>query len=315
MVRAGATEEQIDVARQFIDMYPEFELAATAEEVVKAMAAGRIASMLGIEGGHAIENSISALRVYYDLGVRYMTLTHNVTLDWADAASDEARHGGLTGFGREVIAEMNRLGMLVDLSHVSPATMSDALDASLAPVIFSHSSARAVTDHVRNVPDSILTRLPDNGGIVMVTFVTSFVSEPLRRWGVMRDSIRDHARKAGASEAAVEQLLAEFDADNPRPTATVSDVADHIEHVRAVAGLEHVGIGADYDGISSTPEGLEDVSTYPVLVDELLQRGWTAAEIGQLTSGNILRVLSEAEQVAQRLKIETTPSAARLDDR
>lgn len=307
--------EQVDVARQFIDMYPEFQLTATASEVETAMAAGRIASMLGLEGGHAIENSISALRIYFDLGVRYMTLTHNVTLDWADAASDEARHGGLTGFGEEVVGEMNRLGMLVDLSHVSPATMSDALDVSLAPVIFSHSSARALTDHVRNVPDSILARLPDNGGVVMVTFVTSFVSEPLRRWGVARDSLRQAARSRGATEAEVEEVTAEFEASTARPVATVSDVADHIEHVRAVAGLDHVGIGADYDGISTTPEGLDDVSAYPILINELLERGWSESEIGQLTNGNILRVLRQAEEVAQRLKIETAPSAARLDDR
>jgi membrane dipeptidase len=307
--------EQVDVARQFIAMYPELELTETAEEVETAMASGQIASMLGLEGGHAIENSISALRIYFDLGVRYMTLTHNVTLDWADAASDEARHGGLTGFGEEVVGEMNRLGMLVDLSHVSPATMSDALDVSLAPVIFSHSSARALTDHVRNVPDSILARLPENGGVVMVTFVTSFVSEPLRSWYVAGDSIRRAARDRGASEADVDQTTAEFEADHPRPVATVSDVADHIEHVRAVAGIDHVGIGADYDGISSTPEGLEDVSAYPVLIAELLDRGWTDTELGQLTNGNILRVLRQAEEVAQRLKIEMAPSVSRLDDR
>jgi membrane dipeptidase len=307
--------EQVDVARQFIAMYPELELAESAGDVERIMSAGRIASMLGLEGGHAIENSVSALRVYFDLGVRYMTLTHNVTLDWADAASDSARHDGLTGFGEDVVGEMNRLGMLVDLSHVSPATMSDAIDVSLAPVIFSHSSARALTDHVRNVPDSILARLPENGGIVMVTFVTSFVSEPLRQWFVRRDSLRDAARENGADEAEVDRITDAFEVENPRPVATVADVADHIEHVRDVAGIDHVGIGADYDGISSTPEGLDDVSSYPVLIAELQSRGWSEEALGKLTNGNILRVLRDAEEVAQRLRVERAPSTARLDER
>ncbi len=306
--------EQIDVARRFIDKYPELELTGTADEVEAAMASGRIGSVLGMEGGHAIENSISALRIYYDLGVRYMTLTHNVTLAWADAASDEARHGGLTRFGEEVVGEMNRLGMLVDLSHVSPATMSDALNVSSAPVIFSHSSARALTDHVRNVPDSILARLPENGGVVMVTYVPTFVSEPLRLWSVQRDSVGRTTQESGGDREDANAAMLKFEMENPRPQATVADVVDHIEHVRDVAGIDHVGLGADFDGISSTPVGLEDVSTYPALVTELLRRGWTDGEIGKLTNGNVLRALREAENVAVRLQLESTPSTLRLSE-
>jgi membrane dipeptidase len=307
--------EQLDIARRFIQKYPELVLTGTAAEVETAMKDGRIASMLGLEGGHAIENSISALRVYYDLGVRYMTLTHNVTLAWADAASDEARHDGLTGFGEDVVREMNRMGMLVDLSHVSPATMSDALDVSQAPVIFSHSSARALTDHVRNVPDSILTRLPENGGLVMITFVPSFVSEELRQWQVQRRSVGEAAIAAGGGVPAARAAAQEFMAEHPLPRATIADVADHIEHVRDMAGIDHVGLGADFDGIGSTPVGLEDVSTYPALITELVRRGWPDGDIGKLTSGNILRVLREAETVAARLQRETPPSTRRLDER
>ena len=307
--------EQVDIARRLIRKYPELELTGTAAEVETAMKAGRIASLLGLEGGHAIENSISALRVYYDLGVRYMTLTHNVTLAWADAASDEALHDGLTGFGEDVVREMNRIGMLVDLSHVSPATMSDALDVSQAPVIFSHSSARALTDHVRNVPDSILTRLQENGGLVMVTFVPSFVSEQLRQWHVQRRSVGEAAIASGGGVPEARAAAEEFMAENPLPRATIADVADHIEHVRDVAGIDHVGLGADFDGIGSTPVGLEDVSTYPALITELVRRGWPDAEIAKLTNGNILRVLREAEIVAARLQLETPPSTRRLDER
>ena len=224
-----------------------------------------------MEGGHAIENSLGALRAYYDLGARYMTLTHNVTLDWADAASDSARHDGLTEFGKEVVREMNRLGMLVDLSHTSPATMSDALDVAQAPVIFSHSNARALADHPRNVPDSILRRLPANGGVVMVTFVPGFVT----------------ARGA---------------------EATLSMVADHIEHIRRVAGADHVGIGGDFDGISVVVKGLEDVSTYPALFAELARRGWPDGDLRKLAGENILRVMDRAESVSARLRRTTPPS-------
>ena len=291
--------EQIDVARRVIARYPRLELVGTADAAEKSMAEGRIASLLGLEGGHAIDNSLPLLRVYYDLGARYMTLTHNVTLDWADAASDTARSDGLSEFGEQVVAEMNRLGMLVDLSHVSPATMHDALDVSEAPVIFSHSSARALTDHVRNVPDDVLRRLPANGGLVMVTFVPSFVNEPLRRWNVRRTALSDSLAAVGVSDAESDAADEAYVRDHPRPVATIADVADHVEHVRDVAGLDHVGIGADYDGISSTPVGLEDVSTYPRLIAELLRRGWSEPEVAQLTQGNALRVLRRAEEVAE----------------
>lgn len=304
--------EQIDVARRVIERYPELELVGTADEAEAAMEEGRIASMLGLEGGHALGNSISLLRVYYDLGARYMTLTHNVTLDWADAATDTRRHGGLTGFGEDVVREMNRLGMLVDLSHVSPATMHDALDVTEAPVIFSHSSARALTDHVRNVPDDVLARMADNGGLVMVTIVPSFVSEPLRRWGVHQDSLRDELEAAGASDDEVREAIEAFRLANPRPDATIADVADHIEHVRDVAGIDHVGIGADYDGIGSTPVGLEDASTYPMLIAELLRRGWSEADLAKLTNENAFRVLRAAEAVAGRLQAERAPDVGRL---
>lgn len=289
-VKQGAAKtqlEQIDIARQFIARYPDvFELALTASDVERIFGAGKIASLLGMEGGHAIENSLGALRAYYDLGARYMTLTHNGTLDWADAASDSARHGGLTPFGEEVVREMNRLGMLVDLSHVSPATMSDVLNVARAPVIFSHSSARALTDHVRNVPDSILQRLPGNGGIVMVTFVPSFVSEKVRTYRGPRDSA---------------------------PNATITDVADHIEHVRKVAGVDHVGIGSDFDGIDRGPDGLEDVSKFPALFAELARRGWTDEELRKLAGENLLRVLREAERVARILQRERGPSTATIE--
>jgi membrane dipeptidase len=269
--------EQIDIARQFIAMYPEkFQLALTARGVRDAFAKKRIGSLLGMEGGHAIENSLGALRAYYDLGARYMTLTHNVTLDWADAASDSARHDGLTEFGKEVVREMNRLGMLVDLSHVSPATMSDALDVAEAPVIFSHSNARAIADVPRNVPDSILRRLPANGGVVMITFVPGFISR--------------------------------------EPGATLSHVADHIEHVRRVAGADHVGIGGDFDGISQVIKGLEDVSTYPALFAELARRGWSDTDLRKLAGQNILRVMEKAESTAARLKRTRLASTKTIEE-
>jgi membrane dipeptidase len=280
--------EQFDIARRVVAKYPEtFQWALTAAAIRRSFAAGRIGSLLGLEGGHAIENSLGALRVYYDLGARYMTLTHNVTLDWADAAGDSAKHGGLTRFGEEVVREMNRLGMLVDLSHVSPGTMSDALNVTEAPVIFSHSNARAVTNHRRNVPDSILARLPRNGGVVMVTFVTSFASEAYRVWS-----------DSGTSPPR-----------GPRPRITISDVADHLDHIRKVAGVNHVGIGSDFDGIDETIEGLGDVSTFPALFAELARRGWTEAELRKLAGENLLRVLAQAETVAARLRRTRPPSA------
>ena len=306
--------EQIDIARRVIAKYPELQWALTANAVRAATGSGKIGSLLGLEGGHAIENSLNALRAYYDLGARYMTLTHNVTLDWADAALDSARHGGLTGFGREVVREMNRLGMLVDLSHVSPATMSDALDVTAAPVIFSHSAARALVDHPRNVPDSILARMPTNGGVVMVPFVTAFVSKAVKADDDELQSMTAAATQRLAGDtAAVRREVAAWRAAHPRPKARLAEVADVIDHVRKVAGTDHVGIGGDFDGIDENVVGLEDVSTYPALFAELARRGWSEADLRKLAGGNVLRVLRQAELVSARLKRERAPSNATIE--
>jgi membrane dipeptidase len=291
--------EQIDIARRLIAKYPdELQLALSADDVVAARKAGKVASLIGMEGGHAIENSLGVLRMYYALGARYLTLTHNVTTDWADAALDEAKHDGLTAFGRDVVREMNRLGMIVDLSHVSPATMSDVLDVTVAPVIFSHSSARALMDVARNVPDSILARMPKNGGVVMVTFVGSFLTDRgMPEWNRLErealTGITDTTAQRRAREA--------FEKQHPKPRATVADVADHIAHVRQVAGIDHVGLGGDYDGTSELPVGMDDVSTYPVLFAELIRRGWSDADLLKLAGGNILRVLREVERTRDGL--------------
>ncbi len=287
--------EQIDIARRVMAKYPErLAYASSAADLRAAFQRGRIGGVLGMEGGHAIENSLGALRAFYDLGARYMTLTHNQTLDWADAATGVQRHGGLTAFGKEVVREMNRLGMLVDLSHVAPSVMSQALDVSEAPVIFSHSNARALADHPRNVPDSILKRLPKNGGIVMVTFVPGFTSQAVVEWNRTPAA----QRPAGASA----------------PKATLVQVADHIEQIRKVAGIDHVGIGGDFDGISEVVEGLEDVSTYPALFAELSRRGWGEADLRKLAGENILRVFSQAEQVAVRLRATRAPSTKTIGE-
>jgi membrane dipeptidase len=286
--------EQIDIARRVIAKYPEMEWTLRSAQIAPAIARGRIGSLLGLEGGHAIENSLNLLRTYYDMGARYMTLTHNVTLDWADAALDSARHGGLTEFGREVVREMNRLGMLVDLSHVSPGTMSDALDVTTAPVIFSHSAARQLVDHKRNVPDSILARLPKNGGVVMVTFVPGFVS---------------NAVKADEDLSA----LPGWRATHPRPRALMTEVADMIDHVKKVAGVDHVGIGSDFDGISEVVIGLEDVSTFPTLFAELARRGWSQADLQKLSGGNVIRALRQAEIAATRAQNQRPASNATIE--
>src|SRR5690349_14939059 len=302
--------EQIDIARRVIAKYPErLQWALTADAVRASFKAGKIGSLLGLEGGHAIENSLGALRVYYELGARYMTLTHNVTLDWADAALDSAKHGGLTNFGKEVVHEMNRMGMLVDLSHVSPGTMSDALDATEAPVIFSHSGSRALVDHPRNVPDSILARLPKNGGVVMVPFVTSFISKDVKEWGDRQAAAQADARRRFPNDTAgVRHAVDEWNRANPQPKATLSQVADVIEHVRKVAGVDHVGIGSDFDGITDLVVGLEDVSKFPDLFAELARRGWSDADLRKLAGENVLRVLKQAEAVSARLKKERPPS-------
>jgi membrane dipeptidase len=306
--------EQIDIARRMIEKYPQLEWAPDASAVRAAMKRGKIASLLGLEGGHAIENSLALLREYYARGARYMTLTHNVTLDWADAALDSAKHHGLTPFGREVVREMNRLGMLVDLSHVSPGTMSAALDVTEAPVIFSHSGARALVDHPRNVPDSILARVPKNGGVVMVPFVTSFVSKAV--WAddqALTAETAAAAKRHPSDSAAARAEVDRWRAQHPRPKATISDVADVIEHVRNVAGVDHVGIGSDFDGITDNVVGLEDVSKYPAIFAELARRGWSDADLAKLADGNVLRVLKQAEVVAARLKKTRPASNARIE--
>jgi membrane dipeptidase len=307
--------EQFDIARRMIAHYPDrLALALTANDIERNFKRGRIASLLGMEGGHVIENSLGALRSYYDLGARYLTLTHNVTLDWADAALDTARHDGLTEFGREVVREMNRLGMLVDLSHVSPAVMSEALDVTEAPVIFSHSSARALTDHPRNVPDSILKRLPKNGGIVMLTFVPAFVSPEAAKWDAQARDNWERLKATVSDTAEQRRLNDEWKAAHPQPKATLKQVADHIEHVREVAGVNHVGIGSDFDGIDTTPEGLEDVSKFPELFAELIRRDWSDRDLKKLAGQNMLRVLRTAEATAARLRKTREPSTKTIED-
>ena len=306
--------EQIELARRMIAKYPErLVFAGTEADVRRAFANRKIGSLLGMEGGHAIENSLETLRAYHALGARYMTLTHNVTLDWADAALDSARHGGLTPFGREVVREMNRLGMLVDLSHVSPGVMSNALDVTASPVIFSHSASRELVGHLRNVPDSILRRLPANGGVVMVPFVTAFVAK-----AVFEDDneiarvTADLRRRLPGDTAAQRREFDAWRAAHLRPRASMADVADHIDHVRKVAGVNHVGIGSDFDGITETVAGLEDVSTFPALFAELARRGWSDADLRKLAGENVLRVLKRAEVVAARLQRERPASIATI---
>jgi len=293
--------EQIDLVHRMCAKYPAtFAMARTAADVERNFKAARISCLIGIEGGHAIENSLGALREFARLGVRYMTLTHWETLDWADAATDSAKHGGLTPFGEDVVREMNRVGMLVDLSHVSDGTMSDALRVSRAPVIFSHSSARALDNHVRNVPDSILMLLAKNGGVVMTNFAPDYVSEELRRFSESLQQKAAALRAAGMDSLAVRDSLTAWRAAAPK--ATLAQVADHVEYLRKVAGVDHVGIGSDFDGISSVPAGLEDVSKFPDLIAELLRRGWTETDVKKVAGLNTLRVLREAERVAREMQ-------------
>ena len=294
-----AVLEQIDLTRRMIAAYPDtFELALTADDVDRVFAAGRIASLLGAEGGHSINESLGVLRMLYALGVRYMTLTHNNNTPWADSATDEPAVGGLNDFGREVVREMQRIGMLVDLSHVAPATMHAALDVATAPVIFSHSSARAVCDCPRNVPDDVLVRLAANDGVCMVTFVPNFVAQEAADWttGVKEEMVRRGLDPRNMKEFF--GLLPEWEATHPRPGATLAQVADHIEHVRDVAGISHVGIGGDFDGTDRTPVGLSDVSMYPALFDELRSRGWSEEDLTALAGANLLRTLRAAESHA-----------------
>jgi membrane dipeptidase len=296
--------EQMDIVHGFIERYPDtFGLATTADEVEAVFASGRIASLLGLEGGSMIGSSMANLRNAYARGIRYMTLTHWSTTRWADSATDDPRHDGLTAFGREVVREMNRLGMLVDISHVAPATMRAGLDVSEAPVIFSHSGALAVCDHPRNVPDDVLARMPANGGVVMAVFLAGFVSQ----------AYRNHV--AGAPDDPNDRATRRaWLAEHPGPRITLSEVADHIDRLRDAAGIDHVGIGSDFDGGEPLPEGLTDVAGYPALIAELLRRGYSDADVRAIAGGNLLRTMRGAEAVAGRLQGERAPSEATIED-
>jgi membrane dipeptidase len=313
------TLEQMDLVKRMAARYPaDFEMAYTVADIRRIHQAHKIASMIGIEGGHQINNSLASLRQMYDAGARYMTLTHTQNTAWADSATDAPAHHGLTPFGIEVVREMNRLGMLVDLSHVSPETMKAALAASEAPVIYSHSSARAIDDHPRNVPDDILRLVAANGGVVMVNFAPGYVSAERNHWDA------DQAAEAtrynsppyvglyiGQPERA-KAALAEWETKHPRPRATLSQVADHIEHIRQVAGVDHVGLGSDFDGIEDTPVGLEGTDKYPALLEELMRRGWTDADIAKVAGENVLRVMAVTEKVAVKLRAARPASGMML---
>ena len=310
-----ATFEQIDVVHRMMRKYPDtFELARTAADAERIFKAGKIASLIGMEGGHSIDNSLATLRMFYAVGARYMTLTHSTNIAWADSGTDTAKVGGLSKFGEEVVREMNRMGMLVDLSHTSPETMDDALRVTEAPVIFSHSVARALNDHGRNVPDNILSQLPKNGGVVMVTFVPGFLSPAANEHGKRQQAERDRLRAQYPNDAA--KVTAEIETwrkANPEPRATIADVANHVDHIRKVAGIDHLGIGGDFDGITSVPQGLEDVSTYPALTAELLKRGYSDADIKKILGLNVLRAMKRVEEVAARLQKEREPSTATIE--
>ncbi|MET8419436.1 dipeptidase [Streptomyces sp. NPDC005134] len=312
----SATLEQIDVVAELLDRHPaDLRRALTADDMEAARAEGRIASLMGAEGGHSINSSLGTLRALHTLGVRYMTLTHNDNIAWADSATDEPGVGGLSPFGHEVVREMNRTGMLVDLSHVAATTMRDALATSTAPVMFSHSSARAVCDHLRNIPDDVLAQLPANGGIAMATFVPKFVLPAAVAWTRAADeNMRAHGLHHLDTTPQAMKIHAAFEAANPRPMATVATIADHLDHMREVAGIDHIGIGGDYDGTAFLPTGLEDVSGYPNLIAELLGRGWSATDLAKLTWRNAVRVLRDAEDVARDLRTRRGPSHAKIDE-
>ena len=311
-----ATLEQIDVVYQLMRAYPDtFQLVRTADEVQAAFRAGKIASLIGMEGGHSIDSSLATLRMFYELGARYMTLTHGRNTPWADSATDQARVQGLSSFGEEVVREMNRLGMLVDLSHVAPATMHDTLDVTEAAIIFSHSSARAVIDHPRNVPDDVLRRLPDNGGVVMVTFVSSFVSkETFQHRRASQAERRRLEGLPGSTEETVRQGLERWDESHPWPRGTMSEVADHLDHIRDVAGIDHIGLGSDFDGTTYVPKGLDDVADFPALTAELLRRGYSDEDVKKVLGLNLLRVMRTVEGVAERLQRERGPSEVLIED-
>jgi membrane dipeptidase len=317
--KGGATYalEQIDVIHRMVAQSPSLRFARTAADIVRIHGEGKLASLIGIEGGYAIENSLANLRMFYDLGVRYMTLTHGGNTAWADAATDAPQHGGLTRFGEEVVHEMNRMGMMVDLSHVSDGTMSDAIRVSEAPVLFSHSSARALADHLRNVPDSILARMPKNGGVVMVNVFPGFVNRvaakqaagALEKEREFQATYPDNPKKASS-----EYLVWLTSMMNTMESGTLAEIADHVDYIVKVAGIDHVGYGADFGSLTNHPKGFEDVSRYPYLTAELLRRGYTDAQVTKIIGGNLLRVMRQVEQVAARLQRERKPSAARIED-
>jgi membrane dipeptidase len=305
------TLDEIDIEKRLIAAYPnDLEMALTAADIRRIHRAGKVASLIGVEGGHQINGSLATLRQYYALGARYMTLTHTATIPWADSANDVPKHHGLTPFGLEVVHEMNRLGMVVDLSHVSPDVMRQAIAASKAPVMFSHSSARALDDHPRNVPDDVLRLVAEKGGVVMVNFAPGYVSEELYRWNADEEAEKTRYNSPpyaglylGQPERAA-AAMAEWYRKHPKPQATLAQVADHIEHIRAVAGVDHVGLGSDFDGIEDAPVGLGNVSCYPALLAELARRGWSDADLAKVAGENILRVLARAEAVAVDMRTE-----------
>jgi len=306
---AHYTLEQIDLIHRMIKRYPEtFEMAATADDIERIHKSGKIASMIGVEGGHAIENSLSLLRVFYGLGVRYMTLTHSDSLDWADSATDVAKNKGLSPFGEEVVLTMNHLGMLVDISHVSPETMDDVLRVSQAPIIASHSSARAIADHVRNVPDDILLKVKQNGGVVMVNYFSGFVVPESAKLMTEMFQVRRELKQKFPKDSDFNREYNRWKSSRKMKPGTIHDVVDHIDHIVKVAGVAHVGIGSDFDGVSTLPTQLEDVATYPLITQALLDRGYTDLQIKKIMGGNLMRALREAERVSKRLQNQTDES-------
>ncbi len=314
-----ATLEQIDLVKRMVATYPaNFQMAYTAADIRRIHRSGKIASLIGLEGGHSINGSLATLRMMHDLGARYMTLTHTRNTDWADAATDTPTHHGLTPFGLEVVREMNRLGMLVDLSHVSPEAMKAVLAVTEAPVIFSHSSARAINSHPRNVPDDVLRLVAKNGGVAMVNFYPAYISEAANQWEA--DYAAEHTRYNSPPYAGLyigqperaKAALAAWETAHPKPVVTLAEVADHIEHIRKVAGIDNVGIGSDFDGIPAGPKGLEAVDRYPALLAEMMRRGWSDADVAKLAGLNVLRVMEQAEQVAARVQAVRPASEALL---
>ncbi|MDH3292322.1 MAG: dipeptidase [Gemmatimonadota bacterium] len=312
---ARAGMEQVDLVHRMVERYPDvFEWASTADDIVRIHRAGEIASMAGLEGGHMIENSLALLRAFYREGVRYMTLTHSRNTDWADAATDTLAHGGLTPFGEEVVREMNRVGMLVDLSHASDSTMWDVLRVTEAPVVLSHTSSRHFTPHPRNIPDDLAQAVAQNGGVIMVTFVLPFISQPAYEYYELSDSVTERLRRAGLALDALRDSLRSWREANPMPVPDVGVVADHMDHLRAVAGVDHIGIGSDFDGIGVPPNGLEDVGQFPNLIAELIRRGWSDEDVRKVIGLNVLRIMRDAERVAVRLQQTRPPSVSRIED-